>query len=198
MWSSYTHQIILFWYLGVNLNLYHMLLVKLRNTIARKYPFLAQNGGSKWLFAPVMSEKHLKHIWNLILAGVYQFMEYVGISITSSETLLRGNTLFEPKIWVKMTICTCNVRKRPKHIWNLILAGWDQSVEYVQRNQCTLRHFAEFRYCGSSYLLTLISDDVLFRVQWFSAQLTGNFWKFEEKLKISTSPVRNASSYLWR
>ena len=46
---------------GIRWNIYHMLLVKLRNFIATKYPFLGQKWGSKLQYAPVMSEKHLKH-----------------------------------------------------------------------------------------------------------------------------------------
>ena len=63
--------------------------------------------------------KHLKHIWNLLLAGLYQSMEYVVISIRLllvklTKLLLPGNILFGPKIGVKITICTCNVRETTK------------------------------------------------------------------------------------
>ena len=42
-----------------------------------------------------MSEKHLKHIGNLILAGMYQFIEYVGISITMMLVKLRNSYCHE-------------------------------------------------------------------------------------------------------
>ena len=47
---------------GIRWNIYHMLLVKLRDFIAKKLrPFWAIDVWSKLQFAPVMSEKHLKH-----------------------------------------------------------------------------------------------------------------------------------------
>ena len=67
---------------GIRWDIYHMLLVKLRKLYCQETSYLGQKWGSKLLFAPVMSEKQLKHIWNLILAGLYQFMEYAGISST--------------------------------------------------------------------------------------------------------------------
>ena len=68
---------------GIRWNIYHMLLVKLKKLYCHEIPFLGPKMlVQQWLFATVMSEKHIKHIWNLILTGLYQFMEYVGISIT--------------------------------------------------------------------------------------------------------------------
>ena len=130
---------------GIRWNIYHMLLVKILNSIATKYPFgpvKMSKWGSKCLIAPVMSEKHLKHIWNLILAGVYQF---IGIRWNIYHMLL-------VKIWnsiaTKYPFCAQTVKmgskwgwkclialvmseKHLKHIWNLILAGLYQFMEYV-------------------------------------------------------------------
>ena len=60
---------------GIRWNIYHDVVSKDLKLYCNEIPFLCPKWGSKCLIAPVMSENHLKHIWNLILAGLYQFME---------------------------------------------------------------------------------------------------------------------------
>ena len=49
---------------GIRWNIHHMLLVKITKLLLpTEYPFCANDGGQNDYLHPVMSEKHLKHIW---------------------------------------------------------------------------------------------------------------------------------------
>ena len=64
IWNLYISRLISIY--GIRWNIYHKLLVKVRNFYCQEIPFLCQRWGSKWLFEPVMSEKQLKHMWNTL------------------------------------------------------------------------------------------------------------------------------------
>ena len=65
---------------GIRWNIYHMLLVKLRNFIATKYPFMAQNGNQ---YDNCNVRKTPKTHMNPYISMVcISLLEYVGISIT--------------------------------------------------------------------------------------------------------------------
>ena len=103
---------------GIRWNIYHMLLVKIWNSIATKYPFWAQNGGIKmpnctgnvrktpkthmkpYISRPVSIYGIRWNIYHMLLVKIWN-------SIASKYP-------FGPKMGVKMPNCTGNVRKTPK------------------------------------------------------------------------------------
>ena len=128
----------LYQFYGIRWNIYHILLVKIRKSYCDEIPFFGPKyGGQKCLIAPAMSEKHLKHKWKLILAGLYQFMEYCWniyhmLFAKIRKLLLSTKYPFSAQKWAsKCLIAPVMSEKHLRHIWNLLLAGFYQFMEYV-------------------------------------------------------------------
>ena len=94
-----------------------MLLVKLRNFVATKFPFLAQNGVKMTICTSNVRRTPKTHMKPDIsrLVSIYGIRWYIcHMMLAQLRNSIATKYPFYTKMRVKMTICTSNVRRTPK------------------------------------------------------------------------------------